>query len=125
MRLTKENKQLIHSVFQLARTKGLTLYMNPKDYDKFFDMCQSSINGEAYNGADYTQTLIVTDYREAIEKKSLWIDFNSVYGGYCLQQLGESGSVHDILPCGMQRFSAESLRMIINAYNAGLLQGRA
>lgn len=111
-------------VFSIANITGKKFFMSEKDYKNFYNACGYTIQGEWTSGAEYTKSLVVTDYREAIKLRALHLDYNSSYGGYVLREFsGDHGGVKSFI--SDNRYKADVLYYILGAYREGFIDGRA
>ena len=110
--------ELIHCSFRIAEALGKKLYMSEKDYKKFYKSCE---NVGFTNSAGYTPGLVIHDYKEAARMQSLHIDYNSVYGGYRLDQfVNKHGAIKAVFTD--TRYNAKIFTAIMRAYLSGVLQ---
>lgn len=98
---------LLNKAMNMAHTMGVKFHLSPKEYKTF---CKAMGHG-------WKDEYVETDYRKACETRCLCLDYNSIYGGYVIQQLMPSTGVHT--PLGSTRHSASVYADIIQAYCLG------
>lgn len=107
MRLAK--KQLIATVFDLAKTIDTKVLMSEGEFNDFIDAYDN--NGERFN------KLVEHNYLEACANKNIQLDHAPTYGGYGVERLAPTTSATSfITSC---RYDAGTLSTIIRAYISG------
>lgn len=115
-------KQLIHTVFKTASLIGKKFYMSEMDYKAFVKACTFIMNdGEICNAADYTSKYVIHNYRESLKINALFLDYNSIYGGYMLNYFYNTGGAVDDLFTST-RYKATAFVDILQAFNSGQIK---